>query len=81
MIKIIPKKFFCTILIFLINTQAIAITGEEISIKVSKWLSKEGVAVAVAVQVDNIVKVVMVVLVSLFLDIQFRRLLCHISQK
>ena len=43
MIRMISKKFFCTILICLINTQAIAITGEEISVKVSQWLTKEGV--------------------------------------
>ena len=50
--------------------------------QIADSLTLEAVAVAVAVLVDHIVKVVMVVLVSLFLDIHFhRRLLCHISQK
>ena len=37
------KFFLFFILICLINKQAIAITGEEISAKVSKWLTKEGI--------------------------------------
>jgi len=35
--------FLIVILISLINKQAMAITGEEISAKVSKWLTKEGI--------------------------------------
>ena len=37
------KFFLFLILISLINKQAIAITGEEISAKVSKWLTEEGI--------------------------------------
>ena len=43
MFKIIIKTFLFVILISIINKQAIAITGEEISTKVSQWLTKEGV--------------------------------------
>ena len=43
MFKIIIKKFLLAILILIINKQALAITGEEISIKVSQWLTKEGI--------------------------------------
>ena len=43
MFRRIIKQIFCIILIFFINKQALAITGEEISNKVSHWLSKEGV--------------------------------------
>jgi len=43
MIKIILKKFFWIILICLINKQTFAISGEEVSIKVSQWLTKEGI--------------------------------------
>ena len=43
MFRRIIKQIFCIILIFFINNQAFAITGEEISKKVSHWLSKEGV--------------------------------------
>ena len=42
MFKMIIKNFLLVILIF-INKQAIAITGEEISSKVSQWLTKEGI--------------------------------------
>ena len=38
------KNFLLIILIYLINKQAFAITGEEISSKVSNWLIKEGVS-------------------------------------
>ena len=41
MFKIILKNFLLVILISIMNKQAIAITGEEISTKVSKWLTKE----------------------------------------
>ena len=44
MFKIIIKNFILVILISIMNKQAIAITGEEISIKVSHWLTKEGIA-------------------------------------
>ncbi len=43
MFKIIFETFFYIILIFIINKQAVAISGEEISAKVSDWLVKEGV--------------------------------------
>ena len=43
MFSIKIKFFLSLILISLINKQAIAITGEEISAKVSKWLTKEGI--------------------------------------
>ena len=43
MFKIIIKKFLLVILISILNKQAIAITGKEISTKVSQWLTKEGV--------------------------------------
>ena len=43
MFKIIIKNFLLVILISIINKQAIAITGEEISTKVSQWLIKEGI--------------------------------------
>ena len=43
MLKINFKKFLWFFLFSLINKQAIAITGEEISTKVSKWLTKEGI--------------------------------------
>ena len=43
MFKMIIKNFLLVILITIINHQAIAITGEEISQKVSKWLTKEGI--------------------------------------
>ena len=43
MFKIIIKNFLLVILISIINKQAIAITGEEISTKVSQWLTKEGI--------------------------------------
>ena len=43
MFKIIIKNFLFVILISVINKQAIAITGEEISTKVSQWLTKEGI--------------------------------------
>ena len=43
MFKIIIKIFLLVILIFIMNKQAIAITGEEISAKVSQWLTKEGI--------------------------------------
>ena len=43
MFKMIIKNFLLVILITIINQQAIAITGEEISKKVSKWLTKEGI--------------------------------------
>ena len=43
MIKIILKKIFWFILICLINKQSFAISGEEVSIKVSQWLTKEGI--------------------------------------
>ena len=37
------KNFFWIILICLINKQTFAISGEEISVKVSQWLTKEGI--------------------------------------
>ena len=43
MFKIIIKKFLLVILISILNKQAVAITGEEISTKVSEWLTKEGI--------------------------------------
>ena len=43
MFKIIIKNFLFVILISIINKQAIAITGEEISTKVSQWLTREGI--------------------------------------
>ena len=43
MFKIILKNFLLVILISIINNQAIAISGEEISTKVSEWLIKEGI--------------------------------------
>ena len=43
MFKIILINFLWIILISIINKQAIAITGKEISLKVSHWLTKEGI--------------------------------------
>ena len=43
MFKIILKNFLLVILISIMNNQAIAISGEEISTKVSQWLIKEGI--------------------------------------
>ena len=43
MFKVIIKNFLLVILISITNKQAIAITGEEISAKVSQWLIKEGI--------------------------------------
>ena len=43
MFKMIIKNFLLVILITIINHQATAITGEEISKKVSIWLTKEGI--------------------------------------
>ena len=43
MFKIIHKICFWIILICLINKQTFAISGEEISTKVSQWLNKQGV--------------------------------------
>ena len=43
MLSTILKKLFWIILISLINKQAVAISGHEISERVSYWLSKEGV--------------------------------------
>ena len=43
MFKIIIKNFLFVILITIMNKQAIAITGEDISTKVSQWLTKEGI--------------------------------------
>ncbi len=43
MFKIIIKNFLLVILISILNKQAIAITGEEISTKVSQWLTKKGI--------------------------------------
>jgi len=43
MFKVIIKNFLLVILIPIINKQAIAISGEEISTKVSEWLIKEGI--------------------------------------
>lgn len=44
MLSTIIKKLFWIISISLISKQAVAISGHEISEKVSNWLSKEGVA-------------------------------------
>ena len=44
MLNKILKNFLWIVLIYLINKPAFAITGEEISSKVSKWLIKEGVS-------------------------------------
>ena len=43
MFKVIIKNFLLVILISIINKQSIAISGEEISTKVSEWLIKEGI--------------------------------------
>ena len=43
MLKVIIKNFLLVILISIINKQAIAISGEEISTKVSQWLTNEGI--------------------------------------
>ena len=43
MFKMIIKNFSWIVLIFIINNKAFAITGEEISAKVSHWLTKEGI--------------------------------------
>ena len=43
MFKIIIKNFLFVILISILNKQAIAITGEEISTKVSQWLTMKGI--------------------------------------
>ena len=43
MFQIIIKKFFWIILFCLINKQTFAISGEEISAKVTQWLNKEGI--------------------------------------
>ena len=43
MVKIIIKNFLLVILISIMNNQAIAITGQEISTKVSQWLTNEGI--------------------------------------
>ena len=43
MFKVIIKNFLLVILISITNKQAIAISGEEISAKVSQWLIKEGI--------------------------------------
>ena len=43
MFKIIIKIFLLVILISIMNKQAIAISGEEITTKVSQWLTNEGV--------------------------------------
>ncbi len=43
MFKIITKIFLLFIFISIINKQVIAISGEEISTKVSEWLIKEGI--------------------------------------
>ena len=43
MLKIILINFVWIILISIINKQAIAITGKEISLKVSHWLTQEGI--------------------------------------
>ena len=43
MFKIILINFVWIILISIINKQAIAITGKEISLKVSHWLTQEGI--------------------------------------
>ena len=43
MLRIILKQLFLAFYICLANKQAVAITGEEISAKVSQWLIKEGI--------------------------------------
>ena len=43
MFKLIIKNFLLVILISIINKQATAISGEEISTKVSEWLINEGI--------------------------------------
>ena len=43
MFKIIIKTFLLVILISIINKQAVAISGEEITTKVSEWLTREGI--------------------------------------
>ena len=43
MLKIVYKYIFLIISIFFINKPSLAITGEEISAKVSQWLIKEGI--------------------------------------
>ena len=43
MFKVIIKNILLVILISITNKQAIAISGEEISAKVSQWLIKEGI--------------------------------------
>ena len=43
MLRIILKQLFLVFCICLANKQAVAITGEEISAKVSDWLIKEGI--------------------------------------
>ena len=43
MFKIIIKNLVFVILISTMNKQAVAITGEELSAKVSQWLTKEGI--------------------------------------
>ncbi len=43
MFKIKLKKFFWIVIICIINKQALAISGEQISAKVSQWLTKEGI--------------------------------------
>ena len=43
MLRIILKQLFLVFCICLANKQALAITGEEISAKVSDWLIKEGI--------------------------------------
>ncbi len=43
MFKMIIKKFLLVTLFSIMNTQAMAISGEEISTKVSQWLTNEGI--------------------------------------
>ena len=43
MLRIILKQLFLVFYICLAHKQALAITGEEISAKVSDWLIKEGI--------------------------------------
>ena len=43
MFKTILKNFLLVFLISIMNNQSIAISGEEISTKVSEWLTKEGI--------------------------------------
>ena len=43
MFETIKNLFLLVILISFISKQAMAITGEEISSKVSQWLTKEGI--------------------------------------